>query len=190
MRRSGTRGCRISRFGAPEGRRNGPSVLARLSAHRSWFPALAMPPNPDEPSPSPPSGFTCPRCRYDTRGLQSDRCPECGTSRAQAAELVRSRRRRNEGIVTSALGTIPALLAAFLAHGLLRHYYSLGFYDDAERVRAVTTLALLGGTIAIAAINCIRVVRGVNPLRFWWIGAAFCGLSIFLLLGSPMYYRA
>ncbi len=124
---------------------------------------------------------SCPRCRYDTRGLASERCPECGITRDEAAALVLAKERAERAVPLAALGTVAALPAAFIACICLSSAHDVGFYNDTERVRMAIGLAACGGIVAIAVINWMRIARRRKLLRLWWMAL----LGVLLLSQLP-----
>lgn len=123
---------------------------------------------------------SCPRCRYDTRGLVSGRCPECGITRDDAAALLLARERAELAIPLAAAGTVAALPAVFIAYILLTSAHGMGFRNDTERVRMAIGLAACGAIVAIAVINWMRIARRKKLLSLWWM--ALLGVLVWLQL--------
>ena len=112
----------------------------------------------------------CPRCRYDTVGLEAERCPECGITRSEAAALRRRKEQAARSAPVAALCTVPAFFAALYAYTILSYVHTFGFWNDAQRVRTAVSLGAAGGLIAVAVLNWARLYRRVPLLSLWWVG--------------------
>jgi hypothetical protein len=109
----------------------------------------------------------CPRCRYDTRGLPTDRCPECGLTRYDARKILRDAPRE---ATTAALSTIIAIGAFLLAGVTLLSAHEHGFRGDTERCRTIGLVGCLGALLALGLINLTREHRGHPQISLWWFG--------------------
>ncbi len=109
----------------------------------------------------------CPRCRYDTRGLPTERCPECGLTRDDAREILCNAPR---AATIAALSVIIAIGALLLSGAVLLSAHEHGFRGDAERCRTIGLVGGLGALVALGPINLTRERRGRPQISLWWFG--------------------
>jgi hypothetical protein len=104
----------------------------------------------------------CPRCRYDTRGLAAERCPECGLGRDQAYSLLRAQQTMATS-VPRALGV--ALLTSFTGISGLAllnmvveadQWLTMG---NPERLRTLAIAALCFAQIGAAVVAWSNLLR-------------------------------
>jgi uncharacterized membrane protein YeaQ/YmgE (transglycosylase-associated protein family) len=128
--------------------------------------------------------LSCPRCRYDTRGLAAERCPECGLAREEArsllaerAELATPGQRIVALFISSAIGLLGAMVATVIASEARRQ----GFYDSSDFLIAAANISVCGAQIAIGVINWRRMMTHRPLVHFAWT----CGLLFMLMLLAP-----
>ena len=108
------------------------------------------------PTTPAPDDLLCPGCDYDLRGIESDRCPECGLAvdRTVGVSRIPWAHRRRIGRARAYWRTV--WLATFRTRRLAAEVDRRVDYRDAQRFRlvtvAITTLALLGVLGAAVAV--------------------------------------
>ncbi|MBK7403700.1 MAG: hypothetical protein IPJ41_03460 [Phycisphaerales bacterium] len=142
-----------------------------------------MPTDAEHPAGPESWGFVCPNCRYDTRELAADNCPECGTTLSEARVMLDCRQRIGSPIgrmTVTILTTLTGLAFGFVATALLMGVHRTGFRENAERLWAIAILVVcaIGG-----AIPCINWIRRAQRRRL-----LHPGYTLFLLL--VMFYLA
>ena len=126
----------------------------------------------------------CPRCRYDTRGLASERCPECGLTTFEAGRLLKQQQElATPGLRLLALaictggGLFCAAAATIIALGAR----GSGFYDSFDFLISAVRIAVCGGQIAACLINWRRFFARRPLIDLAWA----MGLLFILLLMAP-----
>jgi ankyrin repeat protein len=108
----------------------------------------------------------CPACDYDLRGIESDRCPECGGHRHQRPPLVPRGVTVAIVMLVLTLALVEIGVAASVRMSRIYEPIHLAAYDgDVAGVRA----ALMAGTAVDLPVPDHAVPAGVTPL---WLAAA------------------
>lgn len=138
---------------------------------------------PEQPDTGEAWAVRCPRCRYDTRALLSERCPECGLTRAEADDILAKRALMAVSaprIFYAALTTLLGAACGLVAAGILREAWWRGL-DGTDVVNTPIVLSILGAEAAIAVINWVRLAKRRPMVHPAWPG----GLLFLLLTGAP-----
>jgi ankyrin repeat protein len=108
----------------------------------------------------------CPACDYDLRGIESDRCPECGGHRHQRPPLVPRGVTIAIIMLVLLLGLVETGVAVSIRMGRIYEPIHVAAYGgDVPSVRA----ALMQGTAVDLRVPDDAVPAGVTPL---WLAAA------------------
>ena len=124
----------------------------------------------------------CPGCNYDLRGIDSDRCPECGLTvdREQIrVSLIPWSHRRRIGRARAYLRTV--WLATFQTGRLSTEMARPVDYRDAQRFRLVTVAVAMLAPVAIL----VAAVVGAGGVDAVASGAGWPGPAVFHMADTP-----
>lgn len=145
-------------------------------------------------SPDPLRDAFCPDCGYWLRGLQSDRCPECGTP----VDAMRGRESQIPWVHRGRVGTLRAYVRTMWFVRIRTAYVGTEAarevsYADAQRFRWVTVLIVMASLLAVITADLATSAahrRFVFDTVGWEIALlVLLGLGLFVagMTGVPSY---
>lgn len=123
--------------------------------------------------------MACPRCRYDTRGLAAERCPECGATKTEASQLLYTRAQLAAPglrVTALAISTGAGILCSVGVAMIAADAWQRGFYGSSDFLVSAANIAVCGGQISVGTINWHRFLARRPLINIAWTGALLFSL--------------